>query len=647
MPKRKEGNKLGIQRMNFVTIIGSVGEFDTIVEEIFRNYEFHPENSMEVTKNIEGLHQFMQTNYYNMILKKIKDVMTLMNLDEEYEKYENNHTTEEEIADLCQEITDVILLQEKKKNELLEKKKGFVEIGLQLKPLENISIPIEKFSNMQFVRFSFGKMSEDNYERYRLFIEQTQNIIYVPTAFLDGNVWGFYFSSNKHSEEADALFHSLHFELSLLPQHVKGVPKEIIKNLEKDISFINGQIEEINKIIQEKITQNKKKVLSCYNKIKCQSDIFEMRNYCVHSEKEFYLAGWMSEKDVEKFKKEYDKKPHINYIVEKPEALDASLVPPTKLKNPFIFRPFEEFVKMYGLPSYGEFDPTPIMAITYVLLFGIMFGDMGQGLLLFLFGVILAFRKSNLGKILIGCSFSSMIFGYVYGSVFGYEDIIPGFKALESSTNINITLMASIGVGAVLISIAMVINIYNGIKQKNVEKVFFHYNGISGFVFYWGVIVAIVALFGFGKSIVTPIYVAFVIILPLLLIYLKEPLAKLVEHKKDWKPKNFGEYLIENIFELFETLLSYITNTVSFMRVGAFALNHAGMMLAVFILSRMFGGSENIFVIIFGNLFVMCMEGLIVGIQVLRLEFYELFSRFFSGEGKAFIPFQFAKGKHK
>ena len=85
-------------------------------------------------------------------------------------------------------------------------------------------------------------------------------------------------------------------------------------------------------------------------------------------------------------------------------------------------------------------------------------------------------------------------------------------------------------------------------------------------------------------------------------------------------------------------VLSFFSNTMSFLRVGGFVLSHAGMMAVVFTLSEMVSGAASPIVIVAGNLFVIGMEGLIVGIQVLRLEFYELFSRYFDGDGKPFVP---------
>ena len=98
-------------------------------------------------------------------------------------------------------------------------------------------------------------------------------------------------------------------------------------------------------------------------------------------------------------------------------------------------------------------------------------------------------------------------------------------------------------------------------------------------------------------------------------------------------------FFVEGFFELFETLLSYFSNTISFIRIGAFAVSHAAMMEVVLMLAGVEEGNPNWLVIVLGNLFVCGMEGLIVGIQVLRLEYYEMFSRFYKGSGRAFNPY--------
>jgi V/A-type H+/Na+-transporting ATPase subunit I len=190
-----------------------------------------------------------------------------------------------------------------------------------------------------------------------------------------------------------------------------------------------------------------------------------------------------------------------------------------------------------------------------------------------------------------------------------------------------------------LILISMIINILNGIKQKNIEKILFDTNGVAGFVFYGSIVTSIILILT-GHTLPGGILLFIMFVIPLILIAFKEPLTALIEKKADAMPKELGMFLVQTIFELFEVLLSYMTNTISFVRIGAFALSHAGMMEVVMMLSGAEnGGSPNWPVFIIGNLVVMGMEGLIVGIHVLRLEYYEMFSRFFSGSGREFIPY--------
>ena len=134
-------------------------------------------------------------------------------------------------------------------------------------------------------------------------------------------------------------------------------------------------------------------------------------------------------------------------------------------------------------------------------------------------------------------------------------------------------------------------------------------------------------------------YILLLIVLPLILMFLREPLGKLVARDPDWKPEDsIGDFILQNFFELFETLLSYLSNTMSFLRVGAFVLVHAGMMMAVFALADLFGPFGYTVTVVIGNGLVMVMEATLVAIQVMRLEFYEMFSRYYIGDGQVFTP---------
>ena len=127
--------------------------------------------------------------------------------------------------------------------------------------------------------------------------------------------------------------------------------------------------------------------------------------------------------------------------------------------------------------------------------------------------------------------------------------------------------------------------------------------------------------------------------IPVILFLLKEPLGQLVEGKKPKAEGGVGIFLVQGFFELFETMLSFFSNTISFVRIGAFAVSHAAMMEVVLMLSGASAGSTNWIIFVIGNIIVCGLEGLVVGIQVLRLEYYEMFSRFYKGTGREFKPF--------
>ena len=198
-----------------------------------------------------------------------------------------------------------------------------------------------------------------------------------------------------------------------------------------------------------------------------------------------------------------------------------------------------------------------------------------------------------------------------------------------------VLLLCSVGLGVCMLLLVMGLNIYNGIRQRDMEKIFFGPNGAAGILFYVGLIVAALSTLVFGVNLFVPAYVLPVLVLPLVCILLREPLSLLCSGDPAWKETKLGEVLSIGLFELFETLLSYLTNTLSFLRIGAYAITHVGLMMVVHMLA---GSDLNPVVIVLGNLFVMGFEGLLVGIQVLRLEFYELFGRFYEDGGIPFRP---------
>ena len=197
---------------------------------------------------------------------------------------------------------------------------------------------------------------------------------------------------------------------------------------------------------------------------------------------------------------------------------------------------------------------------------------------------------------------------------------------------------AKIAFGMGIILISMIFHIINGIRSKDTEATWFDANGVAGLIFY-GAAVTCIVLFMTGHSLPGGIVLAVMFGVPLLLIALKEPLTNKIKKKTEKMEQSKAMFVTQAFFELFETLLSYFSNTLSFIRIGAFAVSHASIMEVVLMLAGAESGHINWVVIVLGNLFVCGFEGLIVGIQVLRLVYYEMFSRFYKGSGREFKPY--------
>ena len=213
---------------------------------------------------------------------------------------------------------------------------------------------------------------------------------------------------------------------------------------------------------------------------------------------------------------------------------------------------------------------------------------------------------------------------------------------------LNTVFIVAVAFGMALILLAMVFQIINAKKRGDKENLFFSPNGVAGLVFY-GFLVLTIVLYMTGHK--TPGNIMMIIFLgiPVIMFLLKEPLGQLVEGKKPKAEGGVGMFLVQGFFELFETMLSFFSNTISFVRIGAFAVSHAAMMEVVLMLGGITdgAGNPNWIIIVLGNIIVCGLEGLVVGIQVLRLEYYEMFSRFYTGSGREFHPYDNHAGDHR
>lgn len=629
---------MAIAKMKLVNIVGRLKDFDTVVRSCCLNGDFHPEQSSLALDDVEEFIPIEDFNPYTRTLQKTVDIAVHSDIQLHYSNFDNLSMSDSELDDFIENTeTEINKLNSKARN--LTQDIARLEQGLvQLSHLKSLKISLDDIFSCKFFNFRFGRLPKDSYPKLEV-CDDSESVFFFPLEEDKEYYWGFYVALNATVDKVDQLFASLYFERINILEEAHGMPEEAIKLIRTELSEKSDLLSDAKAEIDTYWKENREKFLMAYSKIKYLSDSFDLRRYASKCGDNFYIFGWIPEKDAEGFANQFKKLSGVDCVIEGTEEA-GNVVPPTKLVNSKAVKPYESFIDMYGLPSYNEIDPTPLMALTYTLFFGIMFGDLGQGILIFLTGLFLTLKKkmSGLAGIFVRAGISSAVFGFLYNSVFGYEHVLPvTILPVHEKSSISTVLLAAVVLGVITIVICMIFNIINAIKQHNVGKLLFDQNGIAGLIFYVSIILGVGMYALLKKNILTLPFIIVLCILPLVLIFLKEPLTRFVERKKEIIPGSKGEFFLTAFFELFEVLLSFFSNTISFMRVGAYILSHAGMMTAIFAISNMLG-KGSIVMLIFGNVFVIALEGLIVGIQGIRLHFYEMFSRFYEGAGKPYAP---------
>lgn len=640
---------MSIEKMELVNVAGLLPDLDKVLRRCCRSNCFHIEQASHDIGEGKGFEILQEENPYVAPLKRLYSLAASLN----YKLQSVEHTGMSAAAseELGQYVAN---LEEKFKSLKVRIRELSSEISvreqalIQVRHLKGLNVDFQRIFACKHIGVRFGKLPIDSYGKLAYY--DSKDFIFTSYEEDQNFIWGCYFMPDGQKKEIDDIFDSLYFERVRVPDFVRGTADEAISDLTASLSEQKKELEECQGKMVRLIDEEEDELNKVFSRLKFLHDTFALRsNASVYHDK-FYLVGFVPQNQAKDFLRLFDDMKTVSVLIHPPE-LDARLKPPTKLKNNRFAEPFTTFVEMYGLPAYNGFNPTMLVALTYTLLFGIMFGDLGQGLVVCLAGLFLSSKmKIKFGRILTRIGISSAFFGLIYGSVFGFEEALNPLykliglkhKPLEVFQSTTTILLAAVGIGAVLILVVIGINIYIGFKHRDFERAIFGNNGICGFVLYGSLMAGLVGQLMLQVKMFTAPYILLCIVLPAVLIFFRIPLSKYFHSHKSYEEEGgtIGNFIAENFFELFEYVLSYVTNTMSFLRVGGFVLSHAGMMLVVMTLADMVSAGVSPVVVVLGNIFVMGMEGMIVGIQVLRLEFYELFSRFYDGDGHPFQPVQ-------
>lgn len=553
-----------------------------------------------------------------------------------------------------QEIESYLLPIAQQRDQLDSEVKELERISRWLSAIEIKDMPVENMRQTRLLYFAFGDIPSEYYDRL---VNSLGNITFVLVRgeFSAGRQQILAFSLMSDKEVLNSALETSFFSEANIPDKYKGSIPQALDDIEVDIwtkreesAEFRGQMRIFREELREKLLELRATIIA--NQV-----VMESASRFGKTERFYSLSGWIPYKEVKKLQKELDKIADQGVLMTASEPFTSGEAEhhkpqvPTRLWHPFFMRPFSGLIRNFGTPGYSEIDPTLFTSITFLIMFGVMFADVGHGAVLLLIGLFGALYPlpqlrpiRQMSVMLACCGGAAIIAGFAFGSIFGSEDIIkPFWFSLEhmKAEPINRMLKYGVAFGVIILSLGVFLNVIQLLRRRSFSEAFCGQWGLSSLLFYWTGIFMLLTMkqFSWGKVLIVSVF--------LLPIVLKEPIAHIFSRKhaetKASEEGESGEGLVGSLFHVYEILMSYLANTLSFIRIAAFNLAHISLMMAAYSITRQTGG-ENVFLSIpsniVANLFVIMLEGLLVTIQCLRLQYYEFFSKFFVGNGVEYKP---------
>lgn len=516
---------------------------------------------------------------------------------------------------------------EEQLHQFSEERTSLKQLLETLQTFSGLDLDLQLFQEpKRFLNLHIGTVPVENLEHLKEAIALAEHFINI---FHRDEHSGYFVVAGPldHQDKVRAILEHADFQPLTIPAQFQNHPQQVHAELTIQLAQLQEQTEAVESTIQELAQQNQAILEHAYQTLNCAAAYAELTETLRGRGQLALVEGWIPKNDLPKLEMTLNDKIKTPFVFthRKPTPSEYQQVP-SLIRHHRLLAPFIALVKNYGTPRYGEFDPTLLFTLTFVLMFGSMFGDVGHGALIAGAGWYWRDKLKTFTPFFLAAGISSIIFGFLYGSVFGFEEVVLPALWLSPIHHPNLMLQLALYWGMGFILLATLITIVNRWREKDYMAALFNNTGVVGILLYLGGFYAIqkwMATDTFGTEQQLALLLPFLIILG----------YKWYENQLP-----FGERLLVTLIEGLESLINYLANTLSFLRVAAFSLNHAALAIAVFTLANMMITGLDWLVIILGNLFIVILEGAIVTIQVLRLEYYEGFSRFFSGDGRTFRP---------
>ena len=528
-------------------------------------------------------------------------------------------------------------------------------------------------SGHSFISIRFGKVPSRGYESIKAEMKDLPCVSQVLNE-KGGLSQVFLIYMKRDQENVEKILKRADWSEAELPAGSRELKGDITPGLEKKIKDLYKERDLLGSKARTYIEQKSESLNKIWVQLRINELFSEIKSHYKRSSSTVVFSGWLpaSKRALlsEGIRKATGGKCCLEWF--EPDKNDQrgekETSAPVQFKNPKFLSPFQMLVTNFGIPEYGTIDPTPFVMFTYLIMFGLMFADVGQGAVLAMAGLAgtLLFKEKqetwrNLSKLVIWCGFASIITGFLFGSYFGmgllkplwfdYHGIISGHAQKQSYFNDIFDILAiTVYFGIAVIGTGLLFNWINlTIKKKWIELIFDKGGITGGWFFGGGIYVAMYLIAHDYHGVPGFLPLLLLVGLPSILLYMKAPLRYF--EKKKSAGNNFTvmtlfDFGMQWVVELLEVFSGYLSNTLSFMRVAGLGIAHVSLMAAFFEIASMLnkGGQAvmtnplSIIILVIGNILVIGLEGLTTGIQALRLNYYEFFTKFFSGSGVVFSP---------
>jgi len=555
-------------------------------------------------------------------------------------------------------MTEKVELIRNKQKDLQQEILKLQEIHRQIELIDNLQDYVTQSSSSSYLKVRAGTLEEEKRSSLNHLLFGMPSVLMSPRPEEDLNLL---ITLRKDEEKVTEALKAVSWKempISLLESEDHS---DLQKGIEEQIFSLREQQNELKEQVEGYLKDKESQLMEYWKNIRGSQLFYQIQERFSKTSRTYLFSGWLPEEKKEELEKGIlsicGNQCYLEWRKGENNSQGKALEPPVTLEVHPLLKPFRNLVVNYNTPAYGTINPTLLVAIAYCLMFGLMFGDAGQGLVILLIGIIGTLRnrkaekESTLMPLFIYCGISATLFGLLFGSWFGfpwtkalwfdYHGVVNGHSS-GSVGSIYDVLGITIYFGAAIILCGMLLNWINRFLEKDWINLIFDKTGLlGGWIFVAGFYTARYLVQNDYRNLPPGNLLFLILGLPSILLFVK-PLVENFHHPKGHRHGPM-DLIMEWIVELLEVFSGYLANTLSFMRVAGLGIAHVSLMTAFYQISLMFGGGTDmtlagVAILVLGNLMVIALEGLSAGIQSLRLNYYEFFTKFFVRSGRLYKP---------